>query len=277
MRPPVVFFEDRFVDLDDARVRVDDRGLLLGEGVFVTMRARRARCFRKDEHLDRLRRGAELFRLVLPLSSERLAAIADEAADRTGERDAYVRITATRRGDGGTTLFVLARALAVPAEADRDAGVRVGIVGLRKPPPACADPYVKTTSYAGPVLARREAEQRGLAEGLQLALDDSVASGAMSNLFVVHGSRVTTPPLATGARAGVTREVVIELARAAGHRVEEAAVSTADLASADEIFLTSTRIGCLPVAEVEGIVRRGGPFPVTRALHAALEQRIDEA
>ncbi len=285
MRPSVVFHVDRFVAPGEERaprIAIDDPGYLLGDGVFATLRARDGVPFRLDVHLDRLARGAELFGFSLPLPVARVGAIAREAAERTGERDAYVRLTATRAGARGpdatrSTLTVLARRLDVPALDVRSRGIRVGVAALRRPPRECADPYVKTTSYAGSVLARREAEGRGWDEALQLAVDGSVACASMANVFVVHGRRVTTPGLASGCRAGVTRALVLDLARAHGFESVEERVSTSELASADEVFLTSTRVGCLPVASLDGLGdarRREGPFPVTLALDEALERCV---
>lgn len=276
MPGPIVFLDGSFVASDEAHVRADDRGLLLGDGVFATMRARRGRCFARVEHLRRLGLGAELFGLALPMPLTDLGDVAEEAARRTGEADAYVRVTLTRTATGGTTLLVHARRLELPPATLRAAGARVGFVAPARPPPACADPYVKTTSYAGSVLARREAERRGLDEGLQLAVDGTVACGSMANVFAVRGDVVVTPALGSGCRAGVTRGVVLELARSLGLAVAEETISPEQLASADEVFLTSTRIGCLPVAEIDGRAVRGAPAsPRARALHDALEARIE--
>lgn len=270
VRPSVVYLADGFVDPDEARVRVDDRGYLLGDGVFATLRGHRGVCFRSQDHLARLARGADLFGLALPAPIPRLTAIANEAAARTEAVDAYVRVTLTRTDGGGSTLTILARPLDVPSAAERASGIRATVVTTRRPPPSCADPFVKTTSYAGAVLARREATTRGFDEGLQLAVDGTLACGAMANVFAVVGDRVVTPPLASGCRAGVTRALVLELAAAAGMTVGEEPVTSDALAGAREVFLTSTRIGCLPVREVDG-ARFGERFPVTGGLHAALE------
>lgn len=274
--PEVVFLYDRFVETGEARVPLTSSGHLLGDGVFTTMRARRGVCFRRGAHLAQLARGAALFGLPLPRSVDELGHLADEAAARTGEQDAYVRVTLTRPAEGGAELSVIARRLAVPSEAERAAGVAVGVVGPRRAPAACADPEVKTTSYAPFVLARREAERRGLAEGLQLALDGTLAGGAMTNLFVVTGDDLLTPPIAMGARAGITRAVVIELAPSHGLAPREAPVRLEDLHEADEVFLTSSRVGCLRVASVDGRPV-GRSAARTDALHASLERLVDAA
>lgn len=189
-----------------------DRGYLLGEGVFATLRGYDGVCFRSERHLKVLARGAAMFGLTLPLGLGRLAAIADEAASRTRARDAYVRVTLTRGAEGSPpALSVLSRPLEVPSAEGYARGVEATVVVARRIPPACIDGTVKTTSYAPQVLAKREAASRGIGEGegIVLAIDGSLACGTMANLFVVDGDTLRTPALASGCRAGITREAVL--------------------------------------------------------------------
>ncbi len=154
-------------------------------------------------------------------------------------------------------------------------GVAVVTVGPRRIPPACLDGSIKTTSYAVQVLARREAEAKGAAEGIQLAIDGALASGTMSNLFVVRGDSLYTPSLDGGCRAGVTRDAILELARPFFAHVTEARLEPSVLDDADEVFLTSTRIECLPIASVDGRpIGEPHNFPRTAALRAALAELV---
>lgn len=263
----VVFLRDRFVTKDDpdfARVSLFDRGYLLGEGVFATMRAYAGACFRAERHLRSLADGAAAFGMRLPMSVARLGEIADEAARLTGEADAYVRVTLTH-GDGteGPVTSVVARASEVPSDEDYAGGVPVCMVAPRRIPPECLDQTFKTTSYAPAVLARREAVTRGVFEGLQLAIDGSLACATMANIFLVEGNVLRTPSLASGCRAGITREAILTVAAAHGIDAREEKIELARLFSADEVFLTSTRIECLPVASVDG--RPVGHRPISSA------------
>jgi branched-chain amino acid aminotransferase len=277
-----VFFQGLFVAPEDARIPVTDPGYLLGEGVFATLRAYDGVCFRSERHLAILARGAAMFGLALPFETDRLASIADEAASRVPARDAYVRVTLTR-GAEGAVLSVLSRPLVVPSDDDYARGVSATVVTARRSPPACMDGTVKTTSYAPQVLARREAVSRGIGEGegIMLAAGGSLACGTMANLFLVVGDTLRTPSLASGCRAGVTRETVLEIAESVGLAPREASLDLAELFEADEAFFTSTRVECLPIAAVDG--RPVGSartdlarHPRTTALRARLRALVAE-
>jgi branched-chain amino acid aminotransferase len=263
----IVWFDGRFSTPEEARVGVDDPGYLLGDGVFATLRAYRGRCFRAARHLAGVARGAELLGLTLPWPLDRVAEIADEAARRGApeEGDARVRVTLTRGG----RLSVLARPIDPPPGDAYVAGV--GAVTLRLRRRAALDPIVKTTSYAPEIAARREAEARGAAEGVQLAPGGELACGAMSNLFVVARDVLFTPALESGCRDGVTRREVLALAPRAGLVAREERLDPALLREADEIFFTSSRVECLPVGTLDGRTV-GAAFPRAAALRALLRE-----
>jgi branched-chain amino acid aminotransferase len=274
-----VWIDGRFVAPREARVAATDRGLLLGHGVFATMRGYSGRCFRAREHVAQLAKGAAIFGIDLPASEASLVDLAHEAAAKTGASDAYVRITVTAgAADGSPVMFVIARPFSdVPSEDDYARGVAAVTVETRRPPPECMDPAVKSTSYGAQVLARREAAARGASEGVQLAVDGTLACGTMSTLFVVKGSALVTPPLSTGCRDGVTRRALLALARAVGLTPVEATIAPGALRDADEAFFASTRVECLPLATLDG--ERACPgrgFERTSALRAALRDLVRE-
>ncbi len=273
-----VFFEGRFVPASDpqgARVAITDRGYLLGEGVFATLRGYGGTCFRPERHLDTLARGAAAFGMALPMSIERLAELADEAAVFTGAADAYVRVTLARGADETRpVLSLLARGFDVPSDEEYHRGIPVAIVSARRIPPECMDPSVKTTSYAPSVLARREAALRGARDGIQLATDGSLACGTMANLFLLVGDVLLTPPIATGCRAGITREAILEVASREHLQIREERLDPSALLEAEEVFFTSTRVECLPISHVEGRVIGRSHYPRTAALRQALRRLV---
>ena len=281
-----VYFDGRFVPLHGEgadggwpRVPVTDPGYLLGEGVFATMHGYDGVCFRAERHLKTLVRGAALFGMTLPTGIDRLIAIADEAASRTRVRDAYVRVTLTRSSDDAhPVLSVLSRPLDVPTADDYVRGVASTIVTARRIPPACLDGTIKMTSYAPQVLARREAASRGVGpgEGIVLAVDGSLACGTMANLFLVKGDALLTPSLASGCRAGVTREVVLEVAARAGLTAREEILDPAALFDADEAFFTSSRVECLPIATVDGRAIGRADHSRASALRSALRSVVTD-
>lgn len=249
--PLAVFLGDRFLSSpEEASVSLFDRGYMLGDAIFETLRAEDGRVFRLDRHLSRLEEGARALEIAMPAHD--LASIVDEAVRRAAAPRAYVRITLSRgMGAGGVaitgaekpTLSVIARE-ATPAP-DK---VASGIAATRRVPPACLPPALKTGNYLPNVLARRELARRGLGEGVMLSVDGAVVSGTTSNVFVVKGDRIATPRLESGCRPGVVREALLELDLG----IEEAALDVAALHAADEIFFTSTQVGVLAATSFEG-------------------------
>ena len=272
--PFTVFFRDRFMPASEACVPVTDPGYLLGEGVFATLRGYDGVCFRPERHLAGLARGAAMFGMTLPLGIERIAEVADEAAVRCGAKTAYVRVTVTRGGDDKGVLSVLAREFDVPSAADYEDGVAVTVVTRRRVPPECMDGSMKSTSYAPSVLARREVTLRGARDGLQLAVDGSLACGTMGNVFLVTDETLLTPPLSTGCRAGVTREAILEIATESSLETRVERIDPAALYTADEVFLTSTRVECLPIASIDGRPLRGAS-PRTALLRERLRALVE--
>jgi branched-chain amino acid aminotransferase len=261
----VVHFGGRFVEAAEAKIDVTERGWLLGDGVFATMRGYDGACFRPEAHLGAFARGAEALGIALPAPLSAIAEIADEAARRTKAADAYVRVTLSR-----SAFAVIARPLEVPSAEDYARGIETVVVGPRRMPPECVDPTFKTTSYAPQIIAWREIEARGIREGVQLALDGTIACGTSANVFLAMGESLVTPPTSTGCRPGVTRAAVIEVARRLGIVVREERISLDALDGAEEAFFTSTRVECLPIRRTGS--RTG--FPLTTKLRADLRQLV---
>ena len=281
--PGRVWIDGGVVDVDQAKVPVFDRGFLYGDSVYEVTRTFGGRPFALGEHLDRLARSAERIGMALPprAAIERATA---EALAATGEAECYLRIVVTR-GSGpigldpkladAPRLVVLALPLALPTRAQYDDGVAVAIVGARRNAPGAIDPQVKSGNYLNSVVGLAEARAKGAYEALMCDGVGRIAEGSSSNLFVVRGGRLATPPLSVGLLEGITRRHVIAVARRIGHPVDEVGLWPVDLQRAEEAFLTSSVRGVLPVVSADGERIGGGrPGPVTRAVQAAY---LDEA
>jgi branched-chain amino acid aminotransferase len=295
--PALVNLDGLLVAPADARVSVFDRGFLYGDSAYEVVRTYGGQPFELGPHLVRLARSAG--RIGMPLrwdaartaaEVERTLAAARREADpavpgaapwNAGEHS--VRIVMTRgSGELGLDPALAAAPLAIllvqplagpPASAYRD-GVKVLLVG--DPRPAGADPAVKTGVHLPHVLAVSAARAAGAHEALLVGADGQVTEGASSNVFAVRDGRLLTPPLAAGILEGVTRGVVLALARGKALPVEERPLTVAELEAADELFITSTAREILPVTHLAGGSRAKGaggpvgagrPGPVTRALH----------
>lgn len=288
----VVNIDGRLLPPGEARVSVFDRGFLYGDSVYEVVRTYGGRPFELDAHLARLARSAERIGLELPWDAPRAAVEVARTLEASrggdpedpaaapwnrGERSARIVMT---RGAGelgldpalaaGPTAIVIVQPISAPPLAAYRDGVEACVVGPSRAAPTAADPAAKTGLHLPHVLAVREARLRGAHEALLTDGRGHVTEGASSNLFAVRGGRLTTPPLAAGILEGITRGVVLRLARSLGLPAEEGPLAVEELAGAEELFITSTAREILPVTRLDGRpVGSGRVGPVTRRLHEA--------
>ena len=283
--PTMVNVDGRLAGERDAVVSVFDHGFLFGEGVYEVMRTYRQRPFLYEPHMRRLRASAD--RIALPIATsdheirERIAATIAAAA-LTGE--AYIRLLVTRGvGEIGydpancpspTIVIIVKPHTELAPEAYRD-GVRIALVSVRRNHPETVNPLIKSNNLLNNALAMQEAYKRGAAEALMKNTRDEIAECAMSNIFVVKDGTVRTPPTTAGLLAGVTRAFVLELAAKTGTRAVEETLREDDVASADEMFFTSTTREIVPVVRVDDrVIGSGKPGPVTQRLRAAFAEAL---
>jgi branched-chain amino acid aminotransferase len=298
--PTIVNLDGVLVPPAEAKVSIFDRGFLYGDSVYEVIRTYGGRVFEEAAHLARLRHSAERIGLAPRWDSARTSReIARTLAASRGEDvpdpeaapwnvcERYVRVVMTRgAGEIGLDPALAVHPLALvvvqplsgpPASAYRE-GVKAAIVGVRHVAPEAIDPSVKTGAHLPNVLAVREARAAGAFEALLLDGRGFVTEGSSSNVFAVSRGVLRTPPLAAGILEGVTRGVVLRIARATGTRVAETPLRPEDLEAADEIFITSTVREIVPVTRLgERAVGTGRPGPVTRSLHAAFRAAADRS
>ncbi len=273
----VVTLDGAQVAPGDARVSVFDRGFLYGDGVFEVLRTYRREVFALEEHLVRLQASARRIGLPMPVAPARLRAEV-EATVRACEGERHVRLIVTRgRGDVGLAparvtsplRAVIASPLCTPPREHYAAGIRATTLAVPWLSSATPLAGAKTLSFMPHVLWTHEARQRGFDEALLVGAGDALVEGASSNVFVVHEGRVRTPPLDAGALAGVTRAAVMAEGRRAGVDIAEARLTSADLWTADEVFVTSSVRELVPVVQIDDhVVGEGAPGTLTRRLHA---------
>ncbi len=279
-----VWIDGAVVDAALARVPVFDRGFLYGDSVYEVLRTFDGHPFALEEHLDRLEGSAARIEMSVPSRDEIRAAI-DATCLAVGHPDLYIRIVVTRgAGEIGLDpaladaprLILIVRPASLPSKEIYESGVKVAVVGRsRSIPggPANTDPQVKSGNYLGSVLAVAEARRRGAYEAILGDAVGRITEGSSSNIFLVRGGRITTPPLSSGLLEGITRRTVIHLARKNSIAVDEQPLWPADLARADEAFLTSSVRGIVPIVRVDGIQIAGGrPGEVTRRVMSLYQQ-----
>lgn len=250
------------VPAETARIDPADRGLLLGDGLFETMRAADGAPLRLTRHLARLRQGAAVLRLPLPWSDEALAAALRDTLAANDLAAGVLRLTLTRgpapRGllpptEPAPTLLMAASPLPPAMPSAHAVIARSTRRNEHSPLARC-----KTLNYLDNVLARIEAEERGAGEALLLNTAGRLAETTIANLFAVIDGTLLTPPVEDGALPGVMRATVLQEAQAV-----ERPILSADLVRASEAFLTSS-LGIRPLLSVDGApVGRGETGPVT--------------
>lgn len=230
----------------------DDRGLLLGDGLFETLLAEDGRLRFVDEHLDRMTRGCAVLGLDAPDAAE-ARRLAEQAAVRTSGR-AAVRLTLTAGAGRGldrapdSLPWLLAAASAAPIAAG-PARLRTATVRRNEGSPTSR---IKSLSYLDNVLARREARALGGDEALMLNGRGEIAGGAAANLFWIAEDCLFTPALDCGVLDGIIRGQVLTAARALGIEAREVRAPADRLEAVDGAFLTNSLIGLRPVVEIDG-------------------------
>src|SRR5260221_3420016 len=261
-----------------ARVSVFDHGFLYGEGVYEVLRTYGRRPFLVARHLRRLRNSAGLIALDVQLTDDqfvdRIADTIDHAAKGQASRDAdwYIRILLTR-GVGDLSydpascpvpsIVIIAKPHEAPAAELYTNGVRVVFSAIMRNHPDTVNPVIKSNNLLNNALAMQEGLRRGAFEVIMRNYKGELAECTQSNVFIVKGGRALTPPLSAGLLPGITREFMWEVGKAAGIPVSEAVMFDDDLYGADEVFLTRTTRGVMPIVEVEERkIASGNPGPV---------------
>ncbi|CAB3288136.1 Putative branched-chain-amino-acid aminotransferase [Methanocaldococcus lauensis] len=255
-----IYLNGKFVDEKDAKISVFDHGLLYGDGVFEGIRAYDGVVFMLKEHIDRLYDSAKSICLDIPLTKEEMINVVLETLRVNKLRDAYIRLVVTRGvGDLGLdprkckepTIFCIA--IPMPPLLGED-GIRAITVSVRRLPVDVLNPAVKSLNYLNSVLAKIQANYAGVDEAFLLDDKGFVVEGTGDNIFIIKNGVLKTPPVYSSILKGITRDVVIKLAKEEGIEVVEEPLTLHDIYTADELFITGTAAEIVPVFEVDGRV-----------------------
>lgn len=280
---PKVWLDGRLVAAGRARVSVFDRGLLHGDGLFETMRVAGAAVPLLERHLGRLFASLAALELAIPEEEAELERAVERVIDANGLEDGALRLTVTRGPlEGPPTLApaVAPTRLLQPRPLDlppprryRDGVAAILALSISAGPRQLT--RHKTLNHLPSLLARREAERAGVFEALLLTPHGAVVEGSRTNLFAVFGGEAVTPSKESGALPGVGRGLVLEALAEAGVTCRRRTLRAERLGAADEIFLTSSVLGVLPVTRFEGRPVGGGYRGEITALAArAYERRL---
>ncbi|MFN2309574.1 MAG: D-amino acid aminotransferase [Gammaproteobacteria bacterium] len=278
-----VYLNGEFLPPERAMVPVMDRGYLFGDGVYEVIPAYGGRPFRLEPHLQRLTDSLNAVRIPAPMNDAQWRGVLEELLRRNPGEDQsiYLQVTrgvAPKRDHGfdaslvpGVFAMVNAIAAADPVVA-RDGVKAVVLDDIRWQ--AC---HIKAITLLPNVLLRQQAIDAGAVEAI-LIKDGHATEGAASNLFIVRGGVLITPPKGPRLLPGITRDLILELAAEQAIAYREAEISAADLGLADEIWLTSSTKEILPVTTLDSTpVADGRPGPLYRrmsALYRAYKEQV---
>ena len=276
-----IYLNNRFVQDEEAVISVFDHGFLYGDGVYETIRSYGSRIFMRDQHLARLRRSADAIGLTIPIPELTWPDLLHELMARNNignaQQDAYLRITISRgAGDIGLdpalcptpTVVIMAKPLHPPTPEQYRTGVNLIVAKTRRNLPSALSPQIKATNFLNNILAKREAIAAGAFDSILLNWESYLTECTVSNLFIVQTGRLCTPALACGLLDGITRDIVLSLAREARIPIDEGHFGIEAIHKADECFLTNTSMEVMPVTMVDGHpVGNGTPGLLTQQLH----------
>jgi branched-chain amino acid aminotransferase len=271
-----IYIDGQYLDEANARISVFDHGLLYGDGIFEGIRAYNGRVFKLKEHIDRLFYSAKAILLTIPLSHAEIMRAVVDTCRQNGIRDGYIRLVVTR-GVGGLGLnpnrckkpsvIVIADKIQLYPVEMYERGLDIITVPTVRNLHSALNPAIKSLNYLNNILAKIEANNGGCEEAIMLNSEGYVSECTGDNVFIIKDGQMFTPPLSAGALYGITRGVVMELARQSGMPVSEPNLTRYDMFNADECFLTGTGAELIPVVKIDGrVIGTGKPGPVTKDL-----------
>ena len=271
-----VYINGKLFDKADAKISVYDHGLLYGDGVFEGIRIYNGKVFKHQEHIDRLYESAKHIQLDIPIPPEGMMMAVEETVTVNAKREGYIRLIVTR-GPGNLGLdprncqpniiIIVDDISLYPADLYEN-GLEIITASTVRNLSNAVNPRIKSLNYLNNILAKLEAIRAGCLEAIMLNHKGEVAECTGDNIFLVKNGLLRTPPVDAGILEGITRNLVIDLARDARIPFTEAVLTKHDVYIADECFLTGSAAEIIAVTKVDGrTIGCGRQGPVTRQLH----------
>lgn len=283
MRRQKIWVNKKFVDIDNAKISVFDRGFLYGDGLFETMRSYAGMVFKLDEHLERLFASLKIMKIKPPYTKRYLKGVIYKSLVINDLKSAYIRLTITR-GEGRFGLdyndifipnvVITTKEFGAYPDWMYIRGISAKVVEIRQNEHSPVS-GMKSLNFLNYILGRLDAKRNGCEEAILKNIKGAIAEGAASNVFLVKRGTIMTPSLASGIIPGVTRDTVIGIANKLKLNIKEKLVSYRELLSADEIFLTNSLIEVLPVTRVDSKkIGDGRPGEITKLLHISYQKEV---
>jgi branched-chain amino acid aminotransferase len=271
-----IWINGKLLDKADAKISVFDHGLLYGDGVFEGIRVYDGRVFELDAHLRRLYESAKIIRLDIPLDSTELTAAVKKTVKANAIVDGYIRLLVTR-GPGSLglnpflcrecALIIIADKINVYPQELYETGMKVISAATVRNHPLAIPPQLKSLNYLNNIIAKIEALDNNVHEAIMYNHQGYVAEATVDNIFIVKDGVIYTPPIQAGALEGITRRIIITLARNEDIEIVEKDLTRYDLYTCNEFFLTGTAAEVIGIVEIDGRkIGHGRPGPITKRL-----------
>lgn len=286
-----VWVDGKLVPAEQATVSVFDHGVLYGDGVFEGIRIYHGKVLKLKTHLKRLAESAKSIKLNLPYDADELFDAVKETVAANGMDDGYIRLVVTR-GPGTLGIdpvpcprpcvFIIVAPLKLYPQEYYEKGLELISSSFVRTNPQALSPRIKSLNYLNNIMAKTEALEAGVFEAVMYNDQGYVAEATADNLFIVRntkkGVRVITPPLSAGCLEGVTRNLVLDLAHAAGFDTREENLTRHDLYTADELFLTGTGAEVIPAVMLDKrVIGDGVVGGTTQQLIAAFRELVQDS
>jgi branched-chain amino acid aminotransferase len=281
-----VYIDGQYYPKSQAKISVFDHGFLYGDGVFEGIREYNGVVFKLKEHIDRLYRSAHAITLKIPLTKEEMAKAVVETLRQNKMKDSYIRLVVSRGvGDLGLdprkcpkpTVVIITDQISIRAGNAKETGITTMFSWVRRNTVDSTTAEIKSLNYLNSVLAKIEANACGVDEALCLESNGCVAEGVGENVFIVKNGELLTPPTSIGALAGITADVVSQLAAKLGIKLTVSNLTPFMIFSADEAFFTGTAMELVPIREVnKRSIGTGKPGSITKKLMAEFQKVIED-
>lgn len=274
--PKLVWFNGVVTPMEQATVPAADHAHLYGDGLFEGIRFYDRKILKLDEHLKRLFNGIRYLGFNMTLNFDELKGAVLDVCKQADFSDGYIRLNVTRgtglgldpKSIASTNVMIMISTLNLYPQELYDTGLKCNLSAVRVIPSDSLDPRVKCIGrYASNIIAKQNANRQGANDALMMNHQGQVAEGTGNNVFFVRDGVISTPHPSCGILEGITRNMVIEVAREAGHVVHETFMTVQDVYNADEAFFTGTATEVIPFVELDGTpIGCGKPGEVTKKI-----------
>ena len=282
----IIYINGEIHSPENAKISVFDRGFLFGDSVYEVTRTYDRKVFLWDEHYDRLKKSSTKIGMHLPFSKVFLKNEIEKTMERLQNKEVFIRVIVTR-GEGGfsldpstlteNNLIIMIKEMTRYPECWYRDGVHVIIANTHRTNKDSLDPAIKSGNYLNNVMAYMEAAAQNVYDSVMLNSEGYVTEATTSNIWVVKGNEVITPPLKAGILEGITRKTVIKLAKENEIKIVQRNFLPAELINGDECFLTSSTKEIVPITKIDGHpVGDGGPGPTTKKIHELYRSFISQ-